>query len=87
MDAPSHGVMFTGRLPRELSATFRTPFDEKFPVLAEALARHGYLTGGFVANIWYCAAGHGLERGFLRYRDYPRTAWRLLRLRPWVVGF
>jgi arylsulfatase A-like enzyme len=75
---PSHGSIFSGRLPREFSTTFRTPFDEKFPVLAEALAGHGYVTGGFVANIWYCAAGHGLERGFLQYRDYPRTAWRVV---------
>jgi arylsulfatase A-like enzyme len=75
---PSHGSIFSGRLPREFSTTFRTPFDEKYPVLAEALAGHGYVTGGFVANIWYCAAGHGLERGFLQYRDYPRTAWRVV---------
>ncbi len=75
---PSHGSLFSGRLPREFSATFRTPFDERFPVLAEVLAGHGYVTGGFVANIWYCAAGHGLERGFLQYRDYPRTAWRVI---------
>ncbi|HSE65385.1 MAG TPA: sulfatase [Gemmatimonadales bacterium] len=75
---PSHGSIFSGRLPREFSATFRTPFDERYPVLAEALAGHGYVTGGLVANIWYCAAGHGLERGFLQYRDYPRTAWRVI---------
>ena len=75
---PSHGSIFSGRLPREFSTTFRTGFDEQFPVLAEALAGHGYVTGGFVANIWYCAAGHGLERGFLQYRDYPRTAWRVV---------
>jgi len=75
---PSHGSIFSGRLPREFSTTFRTPFDDKYPVLAEALAGHGYVTGGFVANIWYCAAGHGLERGFLQYRDYPRTVWRVV---------
>ncbi len=57
---PSHGSIFSGRLPREFSTTFRTPFDEKFPVLAEALAGHGYVTGG-------------IRRQHLVLRGWPRS--------------
>lgn len=70
---PSHASMFTGRAPRELSTTLKRPLDGTFPVLAEALRTRGFATGGFVANMSYCSAEHGLARGFLHYEDYPRS--------------
>lgn len=70
---PSHASMFTGRLPRDLSTTLKKPLDGTYPVLAEALARQGYVTGGFVANLSYCSREHGLARGFLHFEDYPRS--------------
>ncbi len=67
---PSHAGMFTGRLPHELSADFRTPLDATYPTLAEVLARRGWQTAGFVANTYYCNAEQGLARGFAHYEDY-----------------
>lgn len=67
---PSHASMFTGRLPHELSADFRTPLDNRFPTLAETLRAQGYATAGFVANTYYCNAENGLARGFAHYEDY-----------------
>ena len=71
---PSHASMFTGRWPHELSATLDSPLDAKFPVLAEYLAARGYRTAGFVANLMFCGWSTGLNRGFDRYEDYPRSA-------------
>jgi arylsulfatase A-like enzyme len=68
---PSHAGMFTGRLPHELSADFRTPLDATYPTLAEALSQHGWRTAGFVANTYYCTAEQGLARGFAHYEDHP----------------
>ncbi len=45
---PSHASMFTGRPARELSTRYSVPLDDTFPVLSEALAAAGYVTGGFV---------------------------------------
>lgn len=67
---PSHGTMFTGRWPHELSTGWRTPLDDTYPTLAEVLQRHGYRTGGFVANLIYGTAEFGLSRGFIHYEDY-----------------
>jgi arylsulfatase A-like enzyme len=67
---PSHASMFTGRLPHELSADFRTPLDARFPTLAETVRARGYATGGFVANSYYCNAENGLARGFTHYEDH-----------------
>jgi len=67
---PSHAGMFTGRLPHELSADFRTPLDASHPTLAEVLSRHGWQTAGFVANTYYCTAEQGLGRGFAHYEDH-----------------
>ena len=47
---PSHASMFTGRWPHQLSATVDQPLDARYPTLAEFLASHGYVTGGFVAS-------------------------------------
>jgi len=70
---PSHGSMFTGRMPHELTAEWKTPIDDTHPMLAEALSSSGYLTAGFIANIKYCPAEFGLARGFAHYEDHPRS--------------
>jgi arylsulfatase A-like enzyme len=67
---PSHASMFTGRWPHELSAGWVTPLDAAFPTLAEYLGTRGYATGGFVANLQYCASDSGLARGFTTFRDF-----------------
>lgn len=69
---PSHGSLFTGRWPHELSANYTTPLDGTHPTLAEYFSRHGYRTAGFVANLGYCSHETGLARGFQHYDDYPR---------------
>jgi arylsulfatase A-like enzyme len=73
---PSHGSLFTGRWPHELSAGWLTPLDRTHPTLAEYLGSRGYATAGFVANLFYCGSETGLGRGFTRYQDYifPRLS-------------
>jgi arylsulfatase A-like enzyme len=74
---PSHASMFTGAWPTSLwgrsrlGAEWMQGLGPAHPVVAEALARHGYLTGGFVGNLTFTSAGTGLDRGFLEYEDYP----------------
>ena len=67
---PSHASIFTGRWPHEVSAGWFTPLNTAFPTLAEYLGARGYATGGFVANLAYCAHDSGLARGFATYRDF-----------------
>ena len=74
---PSHASMFTGRWPTELwagrppGAEWGVGLDGRYTTVAEALARNGYRTAGFVGNLTYTAAETGLVRGFLDYEDYP----------------
>jgi arylsulfatase A-like enzyme len=68
---PSHASIFTGRYPHELSAGRRLPLDDTHPTLAEALARRGYVTGGFTANLFYGSADYGIGRGFVTYDSRP----------------
>ena len=75
---PSHGTMFTGRFPHEMSAGWRTPLDGHFPTLAEVLESHGYRSAGFVANTMFCSYETGLDRGFAHYEDYPVNPGRVL---------
>jgi arylsulfatase A-like enzyme len=77
---PSHASMFTGRWPHELSAGWFTPLDSAFPTLAEHLGAHGYATGGFAANLAYCAYDSGLARGFATYRDFVYPELTMLHL-------
>lgn len=70
---PSHGSLFTGRWPHELSTDYETPLDDRHPTLAEHFSGLGYATAGFVANLGYCSRGTGLARGFAHYEDYPRS--------------
>jgi hypothetical protein len=67
---PSQAGMFTGRLPHELSADWKSPLDDSHPTLAEELSARGWLTGGFVGNTYYCSRETGLARGFTHYKDY-----------------
>ncbi|MGH7505526.1 MAG: sulfatase [Longimicrobiales bacterium] len=67
---PSHGTLFTGRYPHELSANWKTALGERYPTLAEVLAGRGYVTAGFVANPFYGSYEYGLDRGFVHYEDF-----------------
>ena len=67
----SHASMFTGRWPHELSTSAHTGLDATYPVLAEYLRDHGYLTAGFAANTHYCNDQYGVGRGFAHYEDFP----------------
>ncbi len=75
---PSHASMFTGHLPDALSADWFTPLDDTYPTLAEVLSAHGYVTAGFVANLWHCGHKEGLDRGFAHYEDYRITPAQLV---------
>ena len=67
---PSHASMFTGRWPHELKVGESRPLDATYPTLAEYLTSHGYATGGFIANTFFCNAWFGLGRGFGHYDDF-----------------
>jgi len=75
---PSHGTMFTGRFPHDLSTDWFTPLDGAFPTLAEVLRNQGYATGGFTANGRYTGYRTGLDRGFGVYRDYRMSRSQIL---------
>jgi arylsulfatase A-like enzyme len=75
---PSHGGMFTGRLPHELGGGWMTPIGGTYPTVAEALTSRGYATAGFIANTAYCAAEFGLARGFTHYEDHRPSVVRSL---------
>jgi len=67
---PSHASFFTGRAPHEHGANWAVPLDNRFPTLAEYLARKGYLTAGFVGNLQFATRASGLARGFVHYDDF-----------------
>jgi hypothetical protein len=67
---PSHATLFTGLFQRDLSVGWSTALDTVPPTVAEHFSSLGYATGGFVANLRYCARTHGLGRGFQTYRDF-----------------
>jgi arylsulfatase A-like enzyme len=69
---PSHASMFTGRLPHQLGMSGSKPLPSDVPTLAETLSDHGYRTGGFVGNTYFCNSWYGLGRGFQHYEDYYR---------------
>jgi arylsulfatase A-like enzyme len=77
--APSHGSMFTGHLPTEISVNWDTPLDRRQPTLAEVMRDAGYATAGFVGNYRYAGSATGLDRGFGHYDDYPVTVEQVLR--------
>ncbi len=71
---PSHASMFTGQRPLLTGTTMKGPLNDRYPTLAGVLGRHGYRTGGFVANTYYATREHGLDRGFQHYEDYRLTS-------------
>jgi arylsulfatase A-like enzyme len=75
---PSHASMFTGRLPHELGADWRTPLDDTYLTVAEIFQRHGTRTGGFVGNLYYTTKETGLDRGFERYEDFSISLKEIL---------
>ncbi len=76
---PTHASLFTGRFNYENLTGLYRPLDATYPTLAEVLGSYGYITGGFVANNWYCSAEHGIARGFAHYEDYVAHAGELAR--------
>jgi arylsulfatase A-like enzyme len=74
---PTHASLFTGLYQRDLSVGWTTPLNGASETLAERLARSGYATGGFIANLRYCSREYGLARGFQVYRDYAPIASQL----------
>lgn len=76
---PSHASMFTGLWPHEMSADWLVPLDPGIPTLAEAMARHGFVTVGFSGNTNYVSREVGLARGFVSFEDYVLTPGLMLR--------
>lgn len=70
---PSHVSAFTGLWPYEFTANWLRPYEGEETTLAERLARAGYATAGFVANLLYMGRESGLRRGFAHYEDYRLT--------------
>lgn len=73
---PSHGTLFTGRYPHEISVDWTVPLDDSVPTLAERFRDAGYMTGGFVGN-YFMSWEVGLHRGFVHYEDYLRNVKQL----------
>ncbi|MDT8303936.1 MAG: sulfatase [Sedimentisphaerales bacterium] len=76
---PTHASLFTGRFNYENLTSYYEPLDSTYPTLAEVLSKHGYVTGGFVANNAFCRVEHGLARGFSHYEDYVASVKELVR--------
>lgn len=86
---PSHASMLTGRYTYEHGADSVKPMsvlghslqtlDNRYPMLGEALERHGYRTAGFAGNRIFFSRHMGLGRGFTHFEDFttmdmfPRT--------------
>jgi len=86
---PSHASMLTGRYTYEHGADSVKPMsllghsvqtlDNRYPMLGEALERHGYRTAGFSGNRIFFSRHMGLARGFTHFEDFttkdmfPRT--------------
>jgi len=76
---PTHASLFTGRFNYENKTSFYKPLDATYSTLAEVLSKHGYVTGGFVANNAFCRVENGLARGFSHYEDYVASVRELAR--------
>jgi arylsulfatase A-like enzyme len=75
---PSHGTILTGYLEQEMVAGHRMPVQVAGQPIAEALARHGYLTAGFAGNQVYAGSEYGISRGFIHFEDYHPTPLSIL---------
>jgi arylsulfatase A-like enzyme len=85
----SHGTMFTGHLPFDLTASWTIPLDGRHPVIAGALREEGYVTGAFVANSIFGPPVFGLDRGFIHYSQRPLRLGTVLGASPlirWLTG-
>ena len=78
---PSHASLFSGRFHHDI--IWKQPIPWAQPTLTETLAQHGYVTGGFAANLYYCIEYFGLDRGFQHYEDYPRS-WQMIVSASWA---
>ena len=67
---PSHGSLFTGHYAHDLSADWEVPLSEQYRTIAEELAGHGYMTGGFSGNLTYVNRYFGLNQGFDHFEDF-----------------
>jgi arylsulfatase A-like enzyme len=67
---PSHASMLTGRYAHELDASWVHPLGSSYARLPDVLAKHGFATAGFVANVAYTSRETGLSRGFAHYDAY-----------------
>jgi arylsulfatase A-like enzyme len=86
---PTHASLFTGRYPDDLSTSWHTPLDNRYPTLAEILHARGYATAGFVANRYYAGIDSGLGRGFALYEDYTTSPGEFINcstLTKWLFG-
>ena len=70
---PSHATMFTGRWPHELRVGWMRPLDKRFPTIASAFQRRGYVTGAFTANFFYATRETGLQHGFAHWDGRQET--------------
>jgi arylsulfatase A-like enzyme len=62
---PSHGSMFTGRLPSDHGCTFAHPkLSPLQNTIAAQLSENGYNTAAFYSNPWLSDRATGLLRGF-----------------------
>jgi arylsulfatase A-like enzyme len=68
---PSHGTLFTGQYPDQLTASWGVPLDGSHETIGEVLRSGGWRTGGFVANTFFAGSRSGLARGFSTYLDAP----------------
>jgi len=75
---PSHVSMFTGRFRHETAENYNS-LGPKYATIAEVLSKHGYITGGFIANARICSRESGLARGFIHYEDYVVSLKEFLR--------
>ncbi len=79
---PSHESMFTGEyqfVGGRSSSFLKRPIDDGKLVLPALFKARGYETAAFVANLHYTGWDAELDRGFVRYVDYPRNIEQTLR--------
>lgn len=71
---PSHASMFTGLPPTtHLTTQASSVLDDRFPTVAELLARAGYETTGFCNNPLVGLIHNNLKRGFQNFYNYSGT--------------
>ena len=76
---PSHGSVFTGHWPHDLSRGWVSPLEINQPTITEVLRSKGYVTAGFAANYFYTTRESGFVRGFMHYEDLPMDPVQVLR--------